>query len=457
MIQQNYSLRKRQFRNLSKQINGLVKSQKWQELSQEQQSRLAGRFHKLFGQIRSFFTRRELKKVLAGAAMLIGLSGAVQAQDFAAPVQNAFSLMPVVDLAIPNLVDIDGDGDLDMFISEYGDYTPPALVFFSNDGTPTDPIFGKPVKNPFNFSTTAYQYIFPTFADMDDDGDFDMLGLGITGYYQLDFFYYENVGSATAPDFAAVQLNPFSLQTSVTLAVNPQLVDMDNDGDYDLLVGGQYYDAVNEAYLGVLSYYENTGTAAAPDFGSIQSNPFGLGMTNTWAFPTVADLDNDGDFDILVGEYYGALQYFENTGTDTAPAFAAAQANPFGLTSPVELGFPTFGDIDNDGDLDLFVGEYYGNTQFFENLAIEVAVQNPEKESALQIFPNPASKQITIDLEGQYDNIHLSIINELGMEVKQQVLSNGQRTLNIEDLPTGFYMVELKTEKEQMVKKLIIK
>ena len=107
MIQQNYSLRKRQFRNLSKQINGLIKSQEWQKLSQKQQTKLTGRLHKLFGQIRSLFTRRELKKVLAGAAMLIGLSGAVQAQNFAAPVQNPFFIMPVVDLAIPKLVDIE--------------------------------------------------------------------------------------------------------------------------------------------------------------------------------------------------------------------------------------------------------------------------------------------------------------------------------------------------------------
>ncbi len=454
MIQQNYSLRKRQFRNLSNRINDLMKSQQWQKLSQAQQTRLAGRLHKLFGQIRSFFTKRELKKVLAGAAMLIGLSGAVQAQDFAAPVQNAFSLMPVVDLAIPNLVDIDGDGDLDMFISEYGTGNSPSLVYFENEGTASDPIFGMPDKNPFNFISNSEYYIFPSFEDIDDDGDFDMMSIGYTNATGVALLYHENVGTPTAPDFGTQQINPFGFTNNPNAfnLIRPVLADFDNDGDFDLIVGGGAY----SSYTGIIQYYENTGTSSSPVF-TLQTSLFAPVPGGDYLFPTVGDIDQDGDLDVLAGGQYGVMYFYENVGSASSATFGGAQTNPFGISSTYYYALPTLGDIDADGDLDLFVGEYYGNTQFFENLAMEVAVQNPEKESALQIFPNPASKQITIELEGQHDNIHLSIINELGMKVKQQVLSNGQRTLNIEDLPTGFYMVELKTENEQMIKKLIVK
>jgi hypothetical protein len=39
--------------------------------------------------------------------------------------------------------------------------------------------------------------------------------------------------------------------------------------------------------------------------------------------PTFADLDGDGDLDAFIGERYGDTFFFENTGTSTAPAFAA--------------------------------------------------------------------------------------------------------------------------------------
>lgn len=385
--------------------------------------------------------------------MLIGLNGAVQAQNFAAPVQNPFFMMPVVDLAIPKLVDMDGDGDLDLFVAEYGEYEA-TLIYYNNEGTATNPIFGKPRKNPFNFTTSAYRYIFPSFADVDNDGDIDMLGMGITGYGQLDFLYHENVGTATAPNFATEQINPFGLLPNAPITVSTDLADMDNDGDFDMLTGG-----INPVgYLGTISYFENTGTNTQPAFAGIQENPFGLGNTYAYAFPATADLDGDGDLDILSGEYYGGLQYFENTGTNALATFAPVQANPFGLVSVNYLSFPTFGDIDGDGDLDLFVGEADGNVQFFENLEIEVAIQDPEKESVMQIFPNPASEQITIQQTNQLlGESHISIVNELGVTVRQMKLTKQEQTINIKDLPVGFYMVELKTESEQMARKLVIK
>ncbi|MEH2367449.1 MAG: Ig-like domain-containing protein [Nostoc sp.] len=70
-----------------------------------------------------------------------------------------------------------------------------------------------------------------------------------------------------------------------------------------------------------------------------------------------------------MGAFNGNTFFFQNTGTRTAPSFAAPVTNPFGLSDVGNNSNPTFADIDNDGDLDAFVGELFGDTRFFENNA----------------------------------------------------------------------------------------
>ena len=100
--------------------------------------------------------------------------------------------------------------------------------------------------------------------------------------------------------------------------------DLDGDGDIDALVGD---------LDGILNYFENTGMASAPVFTERTgaANPFNGVDVGIGSAPTFADLDGDGDLDALVGEYDGILNYFENTGTASAPVFTerTGAANPF--------------------------------------------------------------------------------------------------------------------------------
>ncbi len=219
-------------------------------------------------------------------------------------------------------------------------------------------VFAPPVTDTFGLIKKATEFRFPNLVDLDGDGDFDLL----TGEYKGAFKYYENIGNAQSPEFSTEMVNPFNLD-SVYYVNFPVTGDLDDDGDYDILSVG---------YYGSTQYFENVGDAQNPDFVSRGINPFGI-ITGYSVYgeyfymPSLVDLDNDGDLDLVVGGAYYHQIYYENTGTPGAPNFASPKKNTFGLTedSTCYLTSQVFADFDNDGDYDMvtaaFTYDYYVN------------------------------------------------------------------------------------------------
>ncbi|WP_442939257.1 VCBS domain-containing protein [Nostoc sp.] len=286
--------------------------------------------------------------------------------NFDAPIANPFGLRNIRTITSPLnayandpvFVDIDNDGDLDAFIgSDINNDSGSRTFFFENTGTASAPSFAAPVINPFGLGFSR-GYNSPDFADIDGDGDFD----AFIGDSYGNTLFFRNTGTAAAPTFVAAT-SPFG---DVGAYSKPTFADIDGDGDLDAFIGEEY---------GNTRYFQNTGTRTAPSFAAAVTNPFGLSDVNPASFtfdnasPTFADVDGDGDLDAFVGAFNGNTFFFQNTGTRTAPSFAAAVINPFGLSDVGNNSNPTFADIDNDGDLDAFVGELFGDTRFFENTA----------------------------------------------------------------------------------------
>src|SRR6476661_10923499 len=225
-----------------------------------------------------------------------------------------------------------------------------------------DPNFNAPITNPFGL-TDVGSYAAPTFADIDGDGDLD----AFVGNDDGDTLFYRNSGTAAAPTFTLEATNPFGLADVGGYAA-PTFADIDGDGDLDAFVGNRD---------GNTLFYRNSGTATAPAFTFEATNPFGLTNVGSYAAPTFADIDGDGDLDAFVGNSDGNTRFYRNSGTATAPAFTEEATNPFGLTDVGNYAAPTFADLDGDGDLDAFVGNSDGNTGFFENTATNTPVNNP--------------------------------------------------------------------------------
>ena len=276
---------------------------------------------------------------------------------------NPFNGIDVGSDAAPVLVDIDNDGDLDMFVGNNdGD-----MEYYQNTGSASSPTYSFVSENPFGFSDLGSDTT-PFFVDIDNDGDLDAF-IG-EGNGNINFF--RNDGSASTPSFTEVtgSSNPFN-GVDIGSDSTPTFIDLDNDGDLDAIVGED---------SGNLNYFENVGSASSASFSQATSfdNPFYGIDVGTDSEPAFADMDGDGDYDLLVAEDAGTFNYFENTGTASSASFAmTGESNPWGLSDVGEDATVNFADIDADGDLDLIVGEGTddegsgaGTINYFENTSI---------------------------------------------------------------------------------------
>lgn len=181
-------------------------------------------------------------------------------------------------------------------------------------------------------------------------------------------WFYKNIGSIDTPNFTLVKKGFLgSGMIDVGSRSYPTLVDLTGDGLLDLVIGNEGFKIYGGSSSAYLTYYKNIGTASNPvfqlvtdDFAHIKTHGYGF------AHPTFGDLDGDGDQDMLIGDDQGMLHYYQNIGSTNFPQFMLVQSNFQGID--VGLGaHPQLFDLSTDGVLDLIVGDYYGRIQYFEN------------------------------------------------------------------------------------------
>jgi len=262
------------------------------------------------------------------------------------PGDDLFSSVGELDCEIGVCVDLDADGDLD-FIS--GGYT--GLQLFDNTGSAESAVFEK-IAGFFDDLALAANPV-PHFADMDGDDDLDLvIGLSESG----EVHYYQNYGTPDAAIFiGGTQVSWFD----VGLYAYPWFSDMDADGDSDLLVGKDGYG---------FNYYQNVGSAASLVWTQSSSQFSGLGNTTYWNSPCLVDLTGDGKQDLVHGTSSGPLKYFRNTGSLSAASWTEVTSLFGGVLDVGGASTPRFVDFDGDGDQDMFSGSTLGYIKYFENV-----------------------------------------------------------------------------------------
>ena len=135
------------------------------------------------------------------------------------------------------------------------------------------------------------------------------------------------------------------------------------DGNMNLYVGN---------YDGAIWYYKNTGSTANPSLTrqTGAANPLNDVDVGNNASPFFVDDDNDGDMDLYAGNYAGEIWYYKNIGSKTNPSFTrqTGAANPLNGVDVGSYASPSFVDDDIDGDMDMYVGNREGAIRYYKNI-----------------------------------------------------------------------------------------
>ncbi len=366
---------------------------------------------------------------------------------------------------VPSLVDIDGDGDLDLFSGNIEG----SISFYRNIGTPS--------AHRFTFATGKFEDILVIsaggmperpddpaqplarhgasvldFADLDRDGDLDIL---FGDFFTDKLLLFHNTGTASVPSFGMNRLDtafhPTGDVVTSTGFNQPVSGDIDGDGDIDVLVSALYPLAPDQPIV----LYENTsgntpgmpamrrrsaevtseidlGTYSAPTLitnserhgmlvgssdGSItyisleDKSTFTIGQVQSrfatlpnlfHAVPTTGDIDGDGDDEILVGDANdGRVRMFRFQGDRLVNV--PWQLDTFRVN---QYAAPHLVDLDRDGDLDLFIGAGNGQFVYFENIG--------SRNAPLFARATPPAPFATLDI-GQNSTITFADLNGDGL------------------------------------------
>lgn len=285
--------------------------------------------------------------------------------------------------------DYDFDGDQDMFqtgLDYFENVSQPDwehLHFFlkvqENIGNKSDPVYAPPVNFDDNFPFPV-GYFSPSSGDLNQDNIADFIvGVDIDDIGNQSVLQITGTGSGfDVINLSNEGLYPFVAESFYT----PHLVDLDLDGDLDLLMSGFNPAFGEESGPDIPNYYyaRNAGTNADPLFEGWYANPYGLSPNPYAETLSSGDIDNDGDVDLIGATIFlpadssSYIHVHLNSPLAGKPNFPETLNSPFGLPElhGVNQFFsPTLVDIDDDGDLDFFVIELTSDTSllhFYENL-----------------------------------------------------------------------------------------
>lgn len=318
--------------------------------------------------------------------------------------------------------DMDGDGDIDLVVAEF---SIGRLSWYENlDGLGN---FGSKQIINDNFTLGPYNI---QVGDINNDGRLDIVTSSIINGAAN---WYENLGGG---NFGPPQLISSSGNNNIEFVY---AADLDGDNDLDVIVTRRLDNTI--------VWFENMDGQG--NFGPERI------ITSMVDYPMAvyaADIDNDGDLDIVSSSYNdNKIAWYENL--DGMGDFGSQQiisANAGGAN------FVIASDIDSDGDIDVIASLNRDNEiRWFKNSLIMGV--NETSTLIFSIYPNPSSEILNIVFEKSIQEI--DVYNNLGQLVTTNVEVLGERNsvINVSKLSVGVYFVKIKASNGEVGVKRFIK
>lgn len=175
----------------------------------------------------------------------------------------------------------------------------------------------------------------PALGDIDGDGDLDLAignaGAFSNGTYISSLAVYENIGTTISPSFQLLTNDVLNLSAGNHISISPALADLNNDGKADLVLG--FYD-------GTLALHYSDG-----NFGFLPAAQSTMAIdAGDRACPELFDVNSDGKKDLIVGTKQGRMRLYVNLGTPSSPQFDAAESQWYGSAiETIEEGVSNYG------------------------------------------------------------------------------------------------------------------
>lgn len=348
--------------------------------------------------------------------------------------------------AIPYFFDYNLDGKKDLLVGNYGYFLPtgdykPQVALLENISDETEIRFQLKNRNyAFAGNLAGISVNFhPTTGDLDNDGDQDLL----LGASDGRMYHFENTALPGNPANMTF-ITPAFEDIDVGTYAAPCLFDVDQNGRADLLIGNRN---------GKISYYKNTSTGNSPVL-ELQTEEFGgvntalTGEPNGFSTPFM--FRKSGVTYLISGSQNGFFELYGNIDNNLDGQFEIIDStflgNRFGERTSITLA-----DLNDDGNPEAVIGNYAGGITFFDG--IFPTLSSKIESSSFKLFPNPGQNEIYISTTSAALS-KVTILDASGRVISSETLSLPGKLSRVPEMK-GLYLIQISNAETNHVLKWI--